>query len=91
MTAEADGTITELQVEELNADGYPEIYVFFNSAGDRSPNGRSLSYYRNYRELIRGSLTWQNHCSRHGWQTRTQRRPVDSRSVRPCAHVASID
>jgi len=33
---EADGTITGLEVEDLNADGYPEVYVYVTSAGSGS-------------------------------------------------------
>ena len=34
--AEADGTIGNVEVGDLNADGYPEIYVYINSAGSGS-------------------------------------------------------
>ncbi|MFN9729781.1 MAG: PliI family lysozyme inhibitor of I-type lysozyme [Pseudomonadota bacterium] len=36
MEAEADGTITSVEIEDLNADGYPEIYVYVTSAGSGS-------------------------------------------------------
>ncbi len=34
--AEADGTITNVQIDDLNADGFPEIYVYVTSAGSGS-------------------------------------------------------
>jgi hypothetical protein len=34
--AEADGTIGNVEVGDLNADGHPEIYVYVNSAGSGS-------------------------------------------------------
>ena len=33
---EADGTITNVQVADLDVDGYPEIYIYVNSAGSGS-------------------------------------------------------
>jgi len=33
---EADGTVTGVEVEDLNADGYPEVYVYVTSAGSGS-------------------------------------------------------
>lgn len=36
MQVEADGTITGVEVEDLNADGFPEIYVYVSSAGSGS-------------------------------------------------------
>ncbi len=33
---EADGTITGVEVDDLNADGFPEVYVYVNSAGSGS-------------------------------------------------------
>ena len=46
MEAEADGTITNVEVEDLNADGYPEIYVYVNSAGSGS-YGSLIAYASN--------------------------------------------
>ena len=43
---EADGTITNVEVEDLNADGYPEIYVYVNSAGSGS-YGSLIAYASN--------------------------------------------
>lgn len=33
---EADGTITGIEVDDLNADGFPEIYIYVTSAGSGS-------------------------------------------------------
>ena len=44
--AEADGTITRVEVEDLNADGYPEIYVYVTSAGSGS-YGSLIAYASN--------------------------------------------
>jgi hypothetical protein len=46
METEADGTITNVQVEDLNADGYPEIYIYVNSAGSGS-YGSLIAYASN--------------------------------------------
>jgi len=46
MEAEADGTITGVEVEDLNADGYPEIYVYVSSAGSGS-YGSLIAYSSN--------------------------------------------
>ena len=46
MQAEADGTITNVEVEDLNADGYPEIYVYVTSAGSGS-YGSLIAYASN--------------------------------------------
>lgn len=43
---EADGTITGVEVEDLNADGYPEIYVYVSSAGSGS-YGSLIAYASN--------------------------------------------
>jgi hypothetical protein len=43
---EADGTITDLEVADLNADGYPEIYIYVNSAGSGS-YGSLIAYASN--------------------------------------------
>jgi hypothetical protein len=45
-TMEADGTITEVEVEDLNADGFPEIYVYVTSAGSGS-YGSLIAYASN--------------------------------------------
>ena len=44
--AEADGSITDVEVGDLNADGYPEIYVFVTSAGSGS-YGSLIAYASN--------------------------------------------
>jgi hypothetical protein len=46
MEAEADGTITNVEIEDLNADGYPEIYVYVTSAGSGS-YGSLIAYASN--------------------------------------------
>ncbi|MCX2979847.1 hypothetical protein EYC98_03105 [Halieaceae bacterium IMCC14734] len=46
MQAEADGTITNVEIEDLNADGYPEIYIYVNSAGSGS-YGSLIAYASN--------------------------------------------
>ena len=46
MQAEADGTITNVEIEDLNADGYPEIYVYVTSAGSGS-YGSLIAYASN--------------------------------------------
>ena len=46
MEFEADGTITNVEVEDLNADGYPEIYVYVTSAGSGS-YGSLIAYASN--------------------------------------------
>ena len=33
---EADGTVSDVEVDDLNADGYPEVYVYVTSAGSGS-------------------------------------------------------
>ena len=43
---EADGTITGVEVEDLDADGYPEIYVYVTSAGSGS-YGSLIAYASN--------------------------------------------
>jgi len=35
-TVEADGTVSGVEAEDLNADGYPEVYVYVTSAGSGS-------------------------------------------------------
>ena len=44
--AEADGTITSVEIEDLNADGYPEIYIYVNSVGSGS-YGSLIAYASN--------------------------------------------
>jgi hypothetical protein len=46
MQAEADGSITSAEVRDLNGDGYPEIYVYINSAGSGS-YGSLIAYASN--------------------------------------------
>ena len=46
MQAEADGNITNVEIEDLNADGYPEIYVYVTSAGSGS-YGSLIAYASN--------------------------------------------
>jgi len=46
MQAEADGTISNVEIEDLNADGYPEIYVYVTSAGSGS-YGSLIAYASN--------------------------------------------
>ena len=46
MQVEADGTITNVEIEDLNADGYPEIYVYVTSAGSGS-YGSLIAYASN--------------------------------------------
>jgi hypothetical protein len=46
MEAEADGTITGVEVEDLDANGYPEIYVYVTSAGSGS-YGSLIAYASN--------------------------------------------
>jgi len=41
--AEADGTVTNAEVGDLNGDGYPEVYVYVSSAGSGS-YGSLLAY-----------------------------------------------
>lgn len=48
---EADGTITGLEVEDLNADGYPEVYVYVTSAGSGS-YGSLIAYASNRNRSI---------------------------------------
>ncbi len=44
--SEADGTITNVEVSDLNVDGYPEIYIYVNSAGSGS-YGSLIAYASN--------------------------------------------
>ena len=46
MQTEADGTISNVEIEDLNADGYPEIYVYIASAGSGS-YGSLIAYASN--------------------------------------------
>ena len=43
---EADGKITNVEVADLNVDGYPEIYIYVNSAGSGS-YGSLIGYASN--------------------------------------------
>jgi hypothetical protein len=49
--SEADGTITGVEVEDLNADGYPEVYVYVTSAGSGS-YGSLIAYASNRNRSI---------------------------------------
>lgn len=46
MQAEADGIIRNVEIEDLNADSYPEIYVYITSAGSGS-YGSLIAYASN--------------------------------------------
>jgi hypothetical protein len=46
METEADGTITGAEASDLNSDGYPEIYLYVNSAGSGS-YGSLIAYASN--------------------------------------------
>jgi hypothetical protein len=48
---EADGVVTGVEVEDLNADGYPEIYVYVTSAGSGS-YGSLIAYSSNRNRSI---------------------------------------
>jgi hypothetical protein len=43
---EADGTVTGFEVEDIDADGYPEVYVYVTSAGSGS-YGSLIAYASN--------------------------------------------
>jgi hypothetical protein len=49
--AEADGTVTNVEVEDLNADGYPEVYAYVTSAGSGS-YGSLIAYASNRNRSI---------------------------------------
>ena len=49
--AEADGAVMGLEVEDLNADGYPEVYVYVTSAGSGS-YGSLIAYSSNRNRSI---------------------------------------
>ena len=49
--AEADGTITKVEIEDLDADGYPEIYVSVNSVGSGS-YGSLIAYASNQNKSL---------------------------------------
>jgi hypothetical protein len=51
METEADGTITNVEIEDLNADGYPEIYVYVTSAGSGS-YGSLIAYASNQNKSL---------------------------------------
>jgi hypothetical protein len=46
MEIEADGTITNVEVGDLNIDGFPEVYIYVNSAGSGS-YGSLIAYASN--------------------------------------------
>lgn len=48
---EADGAVMGLEVEDLNADGYPEVYVYVTSAGSGS-YGSLIAYGSNRNRSI---------------------------------------
>ena len=48
---EADGAITGVEVEDLNADGFPEIYVYITSAGSGS-YGSLIAFASNRNQSI---------------------------------------
>jgi hypothetical protein len=48
---EADGTVSGMEVEDMNADGYPEIYVYVTSAGSGS-YGSLIAYASNRNRSI---------------------------------------
>lgn len=51
MQAEADGTVTAVEVDDLNADGFPEVYIFVTSAGSGS-YGSIIAYASNRNESL---------------------------------------
>ena len=51
MQTEANGTITNVAVEDLDADGYPEIYVYVTSAGSGS-YGSLIAYASNQNKSL---------------------------------------
>jgi hypothetical protein len=46
-----DGTVTGVEVADLNADGSPEIYVYVTSAGSGS-HGKLVAYAANHRKSL---------------------------------------
>lgn len=48
---EADGSINDVEVEDLNADGAPEIYVYVSSAGSGS-YGSLIAFASNHNRSI---------------------------------------
>jgi hypothetical protein len=48
---EADGTITDVEIADLNVDGFPEIYVYVNSAGSGS-YGSLIAYASNRNQSL---------------------------------------
>lgn len=48
---EADGSVSGVEVEDLNADGYPEVYVYVTSAGSGS-YGSLIAYGSNRNRSI---------------------------------------
>jgi hypothetical protein len=49
--AEADGTITNVEVEDLDANGFPEIYIYVTSAGSGS-YGSLIAYASNRNQSL---------------------------------------
>ncbi len=48
---EIDGTVSGAEVDDLNGDGFPEIYVYINSAGSGS-YGSLVAYSSNHNKTI---------------------------------------
>lgn len=51
VSAEADGTLVDIEVDDLDANGYPEIYVFVQSVGSGS-YGSLIAYASNRNKSI---------------------------------------
>ncbi len=51
ITEEIDGSVTGAQIDDLNNDGSPEVYVFINSAGSGS-YGSLVAYSSNNNKSI---------------------------------------
>jgi hypothetical protein len=49
--AEADGTVTNVEVDDLNADGYPEVFIYVSSAGSGS-YGSLIAYASNRNQSL---------------------------------------
>ncbi len=50
---EIDGTVTAVEIADLNGDGSPEIYVYVNSAGSGS-YGELVAYAANHKKSLSG-------------------------------------
>jgi len=53
ITQEIDGSVTGMQVADLNRDGSPEIYVYVHSAGSGS-YGELIAYSANHKKSLSG-------------------------------------